>query len=128
MFIATNKDATIPNPKGYLECGAGVCVAAVEYAVGRPADLVIGKPSPTMYEEALKYYGVSSHEVLFVGDRIDTDILGAKRIGAKTCLVLSGVTPEDKYQEIFTKNNIKSDLVMQDLATLANEIDLHFAK
>jgi putative hydrolase of the HAD superfamily len=42
------------------------------------------KPHPAIFERALSELGVDSSDALFVGDRLDADVLGASRIGMKT--------------------------------------------
>ena len=62
---------------------------------GRPAvtgqePLVTGKPDPAMHAECVRRTG--ARRPLVVGDRLDTDIEGARRAGAASLLVLTGVT------------------------------------
>ena len=42
------------------------------------------KPHPAIFEQALRELGVESSQALFVGDRLDADVLGASRVGMKT--------------------------------------------
>jgi hypothetical protein len=51
---------------------------------------VTGKPDPAMHEECVRRTGARTP--LVVGDRLDTDIEGARRAGAASLLVLTGVT------------------------------------
>src|SRR5687768_10809373 len=86
--VATNTDATIPSPRGPLP-GNGAMVGVVSAITGqRP--LVTGKPDPAMHAECVRRTGAL--RPLVVGDRLDTDIEGARRAGAASLLVLSGVT------------------------------------
>ncbi|SDG10518.1 Haloacid Dehalogenase Superfamily Class (subfamily) IIA [Blastococcus aurantiacus] len=86
--VATNTDATIPSPRGPLP-GNGAMVAVVSAVTGRPP-LVTGKPDPAMHAECVRR--TSARLPLVVGDRLDTDIEGARRADASSLLVLSGVT------------------------------------
>jgi glycerol-1-phosphatase len=86
--VATNTDATIPSPRGPLP-GNGAMVGVVATVTGQ-APLVTGKPDPAMHAECVRRTGASSP--LVVGDRLDTDIEGARRAGAASLLVLTGVT------------------------------------
>jgi hypothetical protein len=52
--------------------------------------LVTGKPDPAMHAECVRRTG--ARRPLVVGDRLDTDIEGARRAGAASLLVLTGVT------------------------------------
>jgi glycerol-1-phosphatase len=86
--VATNTDATIPSPRGPLP-GNGAMVGVVSAITGRHP-LVTGKPDPAMHAECVRRTGAL--RPLVVGDRLDTDIEGARRAGAASLLVLTGVT------------------------------------
>jgi len=86
-WIATNTDWTIPMARG-IAPGNGTLVSAVHTAVGRLAT-VAGKPETPIFEEAVARFG--ARHPLFLGDRLDTDILGANRAGIPSALVLTGV-------------------------------------
>lgn len=78
-WIATNTDWTIPQARG-IAPGNGTLVSAVHTAVGRLAT-VAGKPETPIFEEAVARFG--AQHPLFIGDRLDTDILGACRLGPR---------------------------------------------
>ncbi len=86
-WIATNTDWTIPQARG-IAPGNGTLVSAVHTAVGRLAT-VAGKPEVPIFEEAVARFG--ARHPLFLGDRLDTDILGANRAGIPSALVLTGI-------------------------------------
>jgi HAD superfamily hydrolase (TIGR01450 family) len=88
-LIGLNRDRTFPMPDG-LWPGSGAVLAAVETATGRKADAVVGKPEPAMYEAARDRLG--DGKTIAIGDRLDADVLGAKRAGLDSALVLTGVT------------------------------------
>jgi 4-nitrophenyl phosphatase len=91
-FIGTNPDRTFPIPEGLVP-GAGAILAALETATSvKP--IIMGKPSPAMYQLALERLGTTPIDTLVVGDRLETDIAGAQAIGCRTALVLSGVSSE----------------------------------
>jgi glycerol-1-phosphatase len=90
--VATNTDATIPSPRGILP-GNGALVGVVRDVTGQQP-LVTGKPDPAMHAECVRRTG--ARRPLVVGDRLDTDIEGARRARAVSLLVLTGVaTPAD---------------------------------
>src|SRR5690606_34659371 len=68
--------------------GNGTLVSAVHTAIGRLAT-VAGKPEVPIFEEAIARFGAKTP--LFIGDRLDTDILGASRAGIDSALVLTGI-------------------------------------
>jgi len=96
-FLATNRDATFPTPTGEGP-GAGAIVGAIE-GMGYAPEVVVGKPCGLGYRLALERLGVPASEVLMIGDRLETDILGARRAGIPSALVLSGVTTVEEIAE-----------------------------
>jgi glycerol 3-phosphatase-2 len=87
-YVASNADLTIPTPYG-LAPGHGVLVRTITGFAGVDA-VVAGKPErPLMDETVLR---VGGDRPLMVGDRLDTDIEGARAIDAPSLLVLTGVT------------------------------------
>lgn len=92
-LVATNADASYPAPGGELWPGAGALLAAVEITTGARA-VVAGKPHRPMFDAAVERAG--GGRALVVGDRIDTDIAGARAAGLDAALVLSGAaSPSD---------------------------------
>jgi 4-nitrophenyl phosphatase len=112
-FIGTNGDLTFPMPDGGIAPGAGSILAALQASTGQ-IPFVIGKPEPVMFEMALARLGVDACHALMVGDRLETDILGAQRAGLKTALVMTGVTT----REILSGSEIKPDLVFSGIDEL----------
>ena len=90
QFIATNRDSTFPMEVGEIP-GGGSLVAALATAAGREP-ITIGKPETHAYEAILTVAGVPAAASVMVGDRLDTDIAVGNRVGARTVLVLTGVT------------------------------------
>lgn len=89
-FIGTNPDVTFPTPEGLIP-GAGAILALLKTA-SSVEPVVVGKPATTMFELAMERMGLTRDEVMGVGDRLETDTLGAQKAGIRTALVLSGVT------------------------------------
>jgi HAD superfamily hydrolase (TIGR01450 family) len=88
-WMATNLDRTVPTENGPAP-GNGALVRAVATAAGRDPDEVAGKPGPAAFTEAARRYG--STRPLVVGDRLDTDLEGARAAGIPGLAVLTGVT------------------------------------
>jgi HAD superfamily hydrolase (TIGR01457 family) len=88
LFVASNLDATLPSERGRLP-GMGSLAALVTTATGRDP-LVAGKPERPLFDDAVGRAG--ARNPLMVGDRLDTDIEGARRAGLPAMVVLTGVT------------------------------------
>jgi ribonucleotide monophosphatase NagD (HAD superfamily) len=67
-------------------------VAAVAVAAGREPDLTVGKPEPRLFEAAAELCGVPANEAVVIGDGLLTDIRAARAVGARSILMLTGVT------------------------------------
>lgn len=87
-FIGTNGDVSFPSSEG-LWPGNGAVLAALAAATGREP-VIAGKPHAPLLERAAN--SLPEGPVLMVGDRIDTDIVGAQALGWDTLLVLSGIS------------------------------------
>ncbi|MCH7814374.1 MAG: HAD-IA family hydrolase, partial [Planctomycetes bacterium] len=63
------------------------------------ADVGVMKPHRRIFETALNGLGVSAAETMFVGDLIDVDVKGAKRLGMTTVLkIADGYVPAGRYR------------------------------
>ena len=111
-WIATNTDRTLPTDHGFAP-GNGALVETIVIATDRRPSIA-GKPERPVFDEALARLGtVRSAELavparticsaepdagdagrtaLVIGDRLDTDIAGARNAGLSSLLVLTGVT------------------------------------
>lgn len=85
-WFATNTDSTRPTEHGLVP-GAGAAVNAVRSTVDRDPE-VVGKPFRPLMDEALARSG--ARRPIFVGDRIDTDIMGAHTVGMDSLMVFTG--------------------------------------
>lgn len=112
VLVGTNADLTLPSPEGLLP-GAGVNLRAIELASNQSA-IVIGKPEPLLYQMALERLALLPSETLAIGDRLDTDIVGAQKAGIHTALVLSGVSTMAHVE----KFNPKPEIIVNDLGDL----------
>ena len=92
-LVASNADPSFPAPGGESWPGAGALLAAIETTTGARGE-VFGKPEPPLFERALA--SAEGGRPLVVGDRLDTDIAGAVRLGWDSALVLTGATRRDE--------------------------------
>lgn len=87
LWIASNVDLTLPTERGLLP-GNGALVTALKVAT-EAEPLVAGKPARPLMDEAIQAAGAT--KPLAVGDRLDTDIEGARNAEIDALLVLTGV-------------------------------------
>jgi HAD superfamily hydrolase (TIGR01450 family) len=111
-WVATNIDATLPSARGPLP-GNGSLVAALRHATGA-TPVVTGKPEPTMHRETVERSG-AQHPIV-VGDRLDTDVEGARAVGCPSLLVLTGVTTPALLLE--APERLRPDYIAADLGGL----------
>lgn len=97
-FYATNADTTLPTELGEVMGNGGV-LAALTAATGQ-TPIVIGKPEPILYQQALEILGTDQHNTIAIGDRLNTDILGAVNAGMRSLMVLTGVSSEADVAEV----------------------------
>ena len=80
---------------GGLELNVGSWVGMLERASGVRA-IYIGKPSPYGFDLTMKTMGLGRDEVAMVGDKISTDVAGAKAYGIRAILVRTGECDEEE--------------------------------
>ncbi len=108
-FFATNADTTLPTELGDV-MGNGGTIAALEAVTGVKA-VCIGKPEPILYQQALSTLGTDLTNTVAIGDRLNTDILGAVNAGIRSILVLTGISTKQELQDV----DYQPTWVMQDL-------------
>ena len=111
-WVATNTDWTIPVARG-IAPGNGTLVSAVHAAVGR-LPVVAGKPEVAIYREAVRRF--EAKRPVFIGDRLDTDILGSNRAGIPSVFVLTGV--DGAKQLLAADERSRPDFILEDLRQL----------
>ncbi len=111
-WVATNTDWTIPVARGVAP-GNGTLVSAVHLAVGR-LPVFAGKPEAAIFDVATERF--AARNPLVVGDRLDTDIMGGKRAGLATALVLTGI--DRAKQVLAAPATMQPDYILSDLREL----------
>jgi glycerol-1-phosphatase len=95
LWVGTNADWTIPTAFG-TSPGNGTMIQALKIATSKEPLLIAGKPDSPLMQSAIAR--TDAKRPLMIGDRLDTDILAANRIGIDSLLVFSGVTD---FKELF---------------------------
>jgi len=98
--------------------GCGTMAAAIEAGCGVTPE-VIGKPEPTLLQEAMHMLGSQPDETVMIGDGLAVDIKGGKAAGTHTLLVLSG---KDSRADA-DASPIKPDYVFQDIAAVVAALE-----
>lgn len=112
-FIATNPDRTCPVENGEIpDCGA--MIGAVEGTTGRKVEMIVGKPSDIMIRVAVENLRLRPQDCILVGDRLETDMVMAKKAGMASAVVLTGVTT----RETLKKSHIQPDYIWESLAEI----------
>jgi 4-nitrophenyl phosphatase len=115
LWVTTNTDKLYPSESGMIP-GTGAVVGALQYVTGRTPDVIIGKPSKPIMEQALKALGLDKNDCLMVGDIIESDVLAGRNIGMDTALVLTGVTSLKDVE----KTNTKPDYILESIKDLVS--------
>jgi len=116
QFVGSNPDTTYPTEGGPLP-GAGAYLAFLERATGIEP-LIIGKPAGALFAQAMERLGGTRENTAMVGDRLETDIAGAKAFGIYSILLFSGIT---KPQEL-EASEIAPDLVFNDILDMTKRL------
>ena len=95
-LVATNADGSYPAADG-LWPGAGALLAVITTTTGAEPEIV-GKPFAPLFEAGRRRGG--GGRPLVVGDRLDTDIEGAARLGWDSMLVLTGVSGREDVERL----------------------------
>lgn len=111
-WIATNTDWTLPLERG-LAPGNGTLVSAVHTAVQRLPEFA-GKPEPAIFESAFERFG--TRNALMIGDRLDTDMKGARAAGIASMHVLTGV--DRPKQLVAASSDMRPDFIVETLEGL----------
>lgn len=118
LWIAANIDKTLPSERGLLP-GNGSMVAAVRTATDQEPQ-VAGKPAPALMHDALARGDFDNP--LVVGDRLDTDIAGARAAELPSLMVLCGVN--SAADAIWAAPSARPVFLGEDLRALTADADI----
>jgi HAD superfamily hydrolase (TIGR01458 family) len=99
---------------------AGAFVAGLEYAAQTEA-IVLGKPSPAYFEAACDALDADPDRTWMIGDDLESDVLGAQRLGMRTVLVRTGKFRPDTVE----RSGVQPDGIVSSLAHLPAWIEDH---
>lgn len=113
-LIGLCADRVYPSPRG-IEFGAGAMTWFIAYAAG-VEPVFCGKPEEVFFRELCTRMNVASDRCLLIGDNLESDIMGGKRVGMRTILTLTGVTRRTDLA--LAAPEYQPDLVVEDLKEL----------
>ena len=114
--------STVYAKDGLSYPGLGAILQMLSYATNCSYD-VVGKPSELFYEKALKKIGYEDFgDVMMISDDLVGDLVGAKEIGCKTSLVLSGKIKDPTQLLQGLKESQKPDRIEKNIGKLIDDI------
>lgn len=119
-ILATHRDIFCPSEVGPIP-DAGALLSMLHLTTGVSPTKVFGKPDVSIVAAKLRENRLKPERCLFVGDRLHTDILAAKNIGAKSLLVLTGETSRDMVQG----NKIQPDYVVRSIGDIVRSLSFN---
>jgi glycerol 3-phosphatase-2 len=121
FFVATNRDPVYPAADDRLLAGAGAIIAAVSVAARRQPDIFVGKPERPLFEAAAELAGVDVRDAVVIGDNVLADIAGARAVGARSILMLTGVTTAEMADSL--SDNERPTAVAADASELRRHLE-----
>jgi 4-nitrophenyl phosphatase len=107
-------DRVYPSPRG-MEFGVGAFAAMFAYAAD-VTPVFCGKPEPLFFNELCRRLGVRPERCVLVGDNLESDIAGARGVGMRTILTLTGVAGRKDAED--APPDRRPDAVIESLAAL----------
>ena len=113
-LVAICADRVYPSPRG-MEFGVGAMGAMMAYAAN-VTPVFTGKPERFFFEELCRRLGVAPSRCVLVGDNLESDIAGAKGVGMRSVLLLTGVATREDVARVPAA--LRPDLVVPGLPDL----------
>jgi 4-nitrophenyl phosphatase len=110
-LVGVCADRVYPSPRG-LEFGSGAMTTMLAYAAN-VTPVYTGKPEAVFFRELCGRLGVAPDRCVLIGDNLESDIAGAKRLGMATVLTLTGVAHAADLAGI--ADELRPDQVVEDL-------------
>jgi 4-nitrophenyl phosphatase len=118
-FIATNRDPIYPLEQGFMP-GAGSVVAAIATSTS-VEPISIGKPGPLLLQVAARAVGRRADEAVMIGDSLVTDVPAAHAVGARSVLMLTGITTRAQLDAVDVSR--RPTAIADDAAGLAEALE-----
>jgi len=116
QLLALHANKLFTDEDGKLAPSVGAVVKALEYSSGKKAN-VLGKPSQLFYQRVIRKLKLSPEQTMMISDDPLSDLPGAKRMGMKTCFVLSGKYTDEKILEKI-EGKFQPDFIYDDITQI----------
>ena len=120
ILVGTNIEPNYSLANGVIGPGSGACVRTIEEGCGKKA-ITVGKPQKIMFDIIINELGLMPSDVMMVGDQLITDIAFASTNGARSILVLSGLSKQKDADE--APENNKPTYVLPSLVQVAELLE-----
>jgi HAD superfamily hydrolase (TIGR01450 family) len=114
-LVAMSADRRYPTPGG-AEVGAGGLAAMLAYGAN-VQPIYCGKPQRVFFEELCTRLNVRPGRCVLIGDNLESDVAGARQVGMRTILPLTGITTREHLEHLSVE--LAPDEVIEDLRSLA---------
>lgn len=114
-FYASHPDTHLPLEGNNFHPDIGTLISAFQTATGK-LPTIIGKPQKVIYQQLQAHLNCKKSEMIMIGDRLYTDIKGAKDYGITAALTLSGETTKSMLK----KSKTKPDVVIENVGKIIN--------
>jgi HAD superfamily hydrolase (TIGR01450 family) len=121
-YLLVHPDLRCPTSFGYIP-DAGSFGKLFELTTNKSPIWMGGKPNPIMVEGLVKRYNVLEDEIVYVGDRLYTDVEMVRRSGILGILVLTGETTLEEFENYKRKTHVEKVLVVENATKLRLVID-----
>ena len=116
QVIGISADRVYPSSRG-IEFGCGALTQMICYAAG-VEPVFCGKPQRIFFESLCRRLNVLPQNCVLIGDNVEADIVGAKALGMRTILTLTGVTRRKDLRDLMP--HMQPDSVIEELTELLN--------
>jgi HAD superfamily hydrolase (TIGR01450 family) len=114
QLVGICADRVYPSPRG-IEFGCGALTHMLAYAAD-VTPVFTGKPEAIFFQELCQRLKVRPDRCLLIGDNLESDIAGGKRVGMRTILTLTGVARREDLANLAAGE--RPDSVIEDLREL----------
>ena len=120
-YILVHPDLRCPTDFGYIP-DAGSFAKIFELTTQRKPLWIGGKPNHTMIKGLVNKYDVDEEEIVYVGDRLYTDVEMVRKSEACGVLVLTGETSLEEFKRYEKRTHVSNVLVVENAEELLKVI------